>query len=593
MPPTLRDLPTLNVRHDHRELIAHNLRRHLDFVRQPELLYPWWHRCTTTVLIVTDGSLDFGDGDFGLSTFLRTLRDHPPGYTRFDVTIGHISNVTNARMFGTEAGVVRRIKSFRFDDASHFTPDMYDQVWLFGIASTYNTANPPAGRENTSGLLADEVAKIQQHMERGGGLFATGDHGTLGKALCGALPRVRSMRHWDHFPSSSETVSEVGMNGPRRNDTNQIGHDPGSQFSDQSDDIPQRLDLKLYSTWAGALRTARYPHPIFCGRNGRIDVFPDHPHEGECREPTRFIATLNGALDYPAGSDGQPVKPEIIATGRVVAGNNARGSKTPTQAHTFGVACAYDGHRVADRARGRVVCDSTWHHYVNVNLVGVVEGGFFDEFDEALAAGTPDHPSKHDGFLSSTAGRAVLAKIQNHYTNVAVWISPPERIACYHRALWRQLAFHDRITEATLFNPDITLEKIPVAVLSQIGAHARDVLGRRTSVCQTLEWELGWLKEFRLIEKVWIDPWDPITRLPDEVNEDLPLPVFDANAMFDAALGGALVAMRQACPEPPDEFDERLDKKLHSARMEGAQWAMKQAREHVSALAKDFIAHFT
>ena len=38
----------------------------------------------------------------------------------------------------------------------------------------------------------------------------------------------------------------------------------------------------------------------------------------------------------------------------------------------FGVGQAtYDGHR-ADV--GRVVCDSTWHHFVNVNLTGIFEG---------------------------------------------------------------------------------------------------------------------------------------------------------------------------------------------------------------------------
>lgn len=588
--PAMPILPTLDIRHDHRELIAHNLRRHFEFQRHPELLYPWWRRCTTSVLIVTDGALDFGDGDFGLSTFVRTLRDQMPGFARCDLTLGHISNVSDARMFGTEAGITRRIKSFRFDNTAHFAPTMYDQVWLFGIATTYSTV---PGRNGTSGLVAGEVAAIQQHMERGGGLFATGDHGALGRALCGGIPRARSMRHWDHFPSSSETVSEVGMTGPRRNDSNEIGHDPGSQFSDQSDDIPQRLDLKLYATALNALRTAYYPHPIFCGRSGRIEVFPDHPHEGECREPADYSAALNGLPDYPAGSNGQPVRPEVIAHGRVKPGNNARGSKLPTAAHSFAVASAYDGHRVAGTARGRVVCDSTWHHYVNVNLIGVVEGGGFDEFAAAAAAGTPDHGSKHDGFLSSPAGREALAKIQNHYTNIAVWIAPPERIACFNNALWRQLVFHDRVTEATLFDPEVRLERIPVGVLSQIGVHARDVLGRRTSVCQTLKWTLDWLHDFKLVEVGWIDPWDPLTRLPDEPKEDLSLPLWDPTPMFDAALGGALVAMRLAFPEPPDEIDERIDKKLHGLRMEGAQWAMKQARVQAETQMREFASRFT
>ena len=70
-----------------------------------------------------------------------------------------------------------------------------------------------------------------------------------------------------------DATSEVSMTGPRRNDTNELGHDPGSQFSDQSDDVPQSLDVVLYSTFIGALRAARYPHPLLCGRTGRIDVF--------------------------------------------------------------------------------------------------------------------------------------------------------------------------------------------------------------------------------------------------------------------------------------------------------------------------------
>jgi hypothetical protein len=582
------DLPLLDIRHDHRELIAHNLRRRLEFQRHPELLYPWWRRCNAKVLIVTDGSLDFGDGDFGLSTFVRSLRDAAPSFARFDITLAHIRNVSDARMFGTEAGVSRRIKAFRFDNAAHFAADMYDQVWLFGIDSSY------AGVEGRTNATLDpaEITRIQAHMERGGGVFATGDHGTLGRALCSALPRVRSMRHWADFTLPPSTAGEVSMSGPKRNDTNQIGHDVGSQFSDQSDDIPQRLDLKLYSTRLGALRTARYPHPVFCGRGGRIEVFPDHPHEGECREPDNFGLAVNGLPEYPPDSSGQPVKPEVIAWSNVPAGNNARGGKLATTAHRFGAVSAYDGHRVAGTVRGRVVCDSTWHHFVNVNLVGVVEGGGFDEFDEALAAGTPDHASKHDGFLSSPAGRVVLAKIQNYYTNIAVWISPPERLACFNNSLWWQIGFHDRITEATLFDADIALERIPVAVLSQIGAHARDVLGRRNSTCQTLEWMLDWIRDFKLAEPLWIDPWDPVTRLSDEAKEDLSLPLMDPMPMFDAALGGALVALRRAFPSPPEKPDARIDKTLQATCAEGARFAMKQARQQAAELAKEFAERF-
>jgi hypothetical protein len=256
-----------------RELIDLNMKRRLDFRLKPELIYPWWRRCTVKALIVTDGNLNFGEGDFGLSTFVRILKNDAPSRVRFELTLAHIRDVSDLELLATEPDIARRIKLFRFDDASHFTPDMYDQVWLFGIETNYS------GMPGRGTFLANlEIDAIHAHMQRGGGMFATGDHGFLGQALCGGLPRVRGMRHWADFPDSDNATNEVSMAGARRNDTNQLGHDAGSQFSDQSDDVPQTLDLALYSTHIGALRAARYPHPVLCGRMGRIDILPDHPH---------------------------------------------------------------------------------------------------------------------------------------------------------------------------------------------------------------------------------------------------------------------------------------------------------------------------
>ncbi|ONI83907.1 hypothetical protein ALI22I_36400 [Saccharothrix sp. ALI-22-I] len=124
------------------------------------------------------------------------------------------------------------------------------------------------------------------------------------------------MRHWTDFGAN-----EVGMSSARRNDSNRIGHDAGSQFSDQSDDVPQLLDLKLYSTYANILKEARYPHPVMCGRLGRIDVFPDHPHEGETRVPSSLAGVCrDGSPEYPNATDGTgQLSPEIVAWGRVPA----------------------------------------------------------------------------------------------------------------------------------------------------------------------------------------------------------------------------------------------------------------------------------
>jgi hypothetical protein len=542
------------------ELIQLNLKRRLEFARTPELYYPWWRRCTVKVLIVTDGSLNFGDGDFGLSTFVRTLRDEAPGRVHFELTLAHIRNVSNAEMLVSEPGIANRIESFRFDNVAHFTPEMYDQVWLFGIETTY------AGMPGRGPFLAAaEIDAIHAHMQRGGGVFATGDHGYLGQALCGGLPRVRGMRYWGDFPSADNNQNQVSMTGQRRNDSNQEGHDAGTSFSDQSDDIPQPLDLLLYSSYAGFLRSARYPHPVMCGRTGRIDVFPDHPHEGECRVPPNVTQSFGGADEYPLDSGGTRIVPEVVAWGRVPAGNTTRSTgpnpmKAPTIAQTFGVVSTYDGHRAG--GKGRVVCDSTWHHFVNVNLIGVLEDGQFDEF-----AAPGEHSSKHQGFLSSPAGLAALGKIKNYYTNVGVWISPPARHSCFHRLTWWEIIFTDRLVEATLTSPDVALERIPASTLMHIGIHARDVFARRASQCQTLEWLIDWARLF--VEVAWLDPWDPITRI-QLAKGDPPLPAVDPMPMLDTALGAAVVAMRQQFPFAPAKITDKHDAAASKAIAKGA-----------------------
>jgi hypothetical protein len=206
-----------------------------------------------------------------------------------------------------------------------------------------------------------------------------GDHEALGLGLCGGIKRVRSMRKW----WSSSPPPPAGMlKAPdgvdlTRNDTQQLPSD------NESDSDPQPIYPNYrYTTpfWRPWWMRQKYPHPILCGPRGPITVMPDHPHEGEVRGPVPAELTQKiGQVDeYPPDTSGQRVVPEVVAWGRVRAGNTTRGGgKIPTVAHTFGVVSAYDGHRAA--GKGRVVCDSTWHHFVNVNLIGIL-----DEFADQL-----------------------------------------------------------------------------------------------------------------------------------------------------------------------------------------------------------------
>ena len=150
-------------------------------------------------------------------------------------------------------------------------------------------------------------------------------------------------------------------------------------------------------------------------------------------------------------------------------------------------------------------------------------------------------------------------------------MSPPANHNCFHRLTWWEVIFSDRLIEATLTSPDIALERIPPSTLMHIGIHARDVFARRAGQCQTLEWLVDWMRQF--IEVVWLDPWDPITRLQLEKG-DPPLPAVDPMPMVDIALGAALVSMRQQFQFPPDKIGDKHDQIALKAIAKGARYGI-------------------
>ncbi|MEY4907900.1 MAG: hypothetical protein RL260_1618, partial [Pseudomonadota bacterium] len=155
------------------QLLALNDLRRATLRGDIERFYPWWRRCTVNVLLVTDGNLNFGETDFGLSTLVRTLLDEAPLRVRFRLTLAHLrSSVTSADMLGGETRIAARLTDFRFDEPTHFKSDQFDEVWMFGIETSFNQtayatrrANPtryPAGSLGT-----DELKALSAHMNRG------------------------------------------------------------------------------------------------------------------------------------------------------------------------------------------------------------------------------------------------------------------------------------------------------------------------------------------------------------------------------------------------------------------------------------------
>ncbi|MEZ4404214.1 MAG: hypothetical protein R3B06_29600 [Kofleriaceae bacterium] len=304
---------------------------------RPDLIAGLLRECVPRILVVTDGlSFQAGDG-FGLTEFVAALRA---------TTIHGMTPIVTTAFHGSDPSSGADLPTFDFATGLQ---QPYDVLFIMGIGSAAKPAPGAAG-----GLAPAEVAAITAFMDAGKGVFATGDHDALGAALCGELPRIRDMRRWyvedgapsAHLPTRITTVSP--------------GADGVFAFDDQSDDEPQKIYPRYYQPAPGVSA----PHPILQAPTATpgatywpIELAPDHPHEGEVVEPA--VAGLAG---WPAGSPA----PEIIAYG-VTYGGAFPGKDAVRSPRTFGVVGAWDGHAVT---KGRVVVESTWHHYVNINLDG-------------------------------------------------------------------------------------------------------------------------------------------------------------------------------------------------------------------------------
>ncbi len=331
------------------------------------------------ILFVVDGSINYGN-DFGVGRVAELLNNTTRGWVDFQVDTLHKSAVT-------------------FSDA-FLRP--YHQVWLFG----YNGGS--------GSLSAGERTALQKWMdERRGGVFATGDHDDLGAALCRQVPRVGTMRRW----TNAQSVPPGG--GLARVDTNRPANAAQEAptyaeipNSAQSDAVPQRIEWVTWMRSGGGILRWRAPHPILCHpRHGPIDVMPDHPHEGMCFDtaPGRFEVDVSSATEYPTRDGVRPL-PTVIAYGNTLPDPPYDFAKSDSPAKRFPMISVYDGQAIDI---GRVVVDSTWHHWMGMNINGLE------------AAGTAPG--------ASAQAVANWEKIREYFINIAVWLATPQQRRCMAR----------------------------------------------------------------------------------------------------------------------------------------------------------------
>jgi hypothetical protein len=367
---------------------------------KPSILSFMWRECQPHLLVVTDGLNYRADHGFGLTQFVETLRSSN--------IHGMSPRVTTAALPGIVTPNAD-ISSFAFEHPDHgVVIGRYDVVFLFGVRQEPSAIGPAA------------INALARFMQNGGGVFATGDHEDLGAGMCMNIPRVRSMRYWaaNETPDVADTT---------RLSTNLPGDDGAFAFNDQSDRHPQRLYANYRSNrsmFVQKVSKVRSAHALLqMPGGGTIDVFPDHPHEGECRLPEDLGSSfqLDGSSlpEWPPATGllawlfGPSVPVGVASTMSFGNGfdSGPTRAKEALSPRSFMAIAAYNGHR---SGVGRVATDATWHHFININLDGTGSGSLTGLVDPGPpASDSPD-----------------LAKVRQYFVNLGSWLMPAKTRRC-------------------------------------------------------------------------------------------------------------------------------------------------------------------
>jgi hypothetical protein len=521
--------------------------------------------CKVKILIIADGeSLTFTEAaSFSLCLLVEHLRETSNSFVKFDVKTAF----RGSRFVSADS------HNYLFDNLEGF-----DEIWLFGQESY--------GDDSEHRLPDSMLINVIKFMEDGQGVFATGDHADLGAALNGRVPRVRSMRKWFTSPRNpSERPEAPSRDLSDRRDTLQKGRNNLYESVDQSDDIPQVIEPILYQTPCSPVYGIKtYPHPLLCGSRGIIKVLPDHMHEGECIIPDNLDLSLieRTGIEYPLISEGVRPSPQIVAWSGALEAHTTQGDDNerhpfeifePVQPTKFGAICAYDGHLLKV---GRVVVQSSFHHFLFLNLKGF-ENSHTDE------------------------GRFAYEDIKSYYRNIAIWIaSPKKQRKMFLSALWLT-RFSSRI-KSKLPMGQIEGSTISVKKIFEIGAVARRVHIRLTSNCLTLGWVVGLIDDLFIKKKLphFLNPWlklDPKPLLSSPLPPSRPI---DTELMVDAVLGGIILEIAKKFKSEKDAESENsetileIEKSMDEAITEGLlvgikaySDSLKQTHEFIENIIRD------
>ncbi len=497
---------------------------------------------TIRILIVIDGhassmhNASFSPSAYGLSHLLDCLAANAGDSVRFEVTRAHRQKDAAATADEAEdfAGLDPRrphFEHFRFDQPG-LDLDGFDEVWLFGIR---------AGLEDSQGLSDRELEVLARWMDRGGGVFATGGRDDMGAALSGRIPRVRSMRRWGPAPHRADNILYLKP-ASKTPGTNAPAEDPGETRAYM---VPKRYAQVSWPPFAAA----QAPHPIMHSPRGAIESLPVHVRQNEALEEidpsSEFsFGAYRSRPEFP-GASGDGPRPEVIAWAASLGGPAPAG---PDRAiRPFGCVGAYDGHKAASpetgAAVGRVVVDSSWHHW-------------FDSYHGRTGSqATPESPDGLGHPARDPEEPPLEAGPRDYYRNIALWLAPP----AVQRAMLLQIVWN-AVARSPLVE-DLNLRQS----IWHLGARTRDALGTALNLCLLRDWLHA------LYPPDTLEPWRRMAH--DETLPCLFAPPLELLEV--ASLGGIVREMLSlAASFEQGRIEQLSEQSLAAALVKGAEYGL-------------------
>ena len=304
----------------------------------------------------------------------------------------------------------------------------YDQIWFFG---KYQSSVDGLFTEDFGGpdneLDQDEIDELKKWMTTRGVLIA-GDHSEmppqppppphppptikeflcLGRALGHKVPRAGELRRWVGPPTSLPESSFNTLVMLRQ------------QQDPDSDAVPQQYMLE-------PLGPGRMPHSLLTGNDQNnndalLDLFPDHIHEGAVVVPRQL------GDDWPPDNVPEKKRPRPIIIAR---GCDKRRCKSKA------VLAVYDPPEAVKA--GRIVADSTWHHYLNINIRG----------------------------LRDASDKSAFFLLQQYYRHLAFFLAPVEKRREVSHAMLDWMLHHPEVWEEK-GNEPLAVGKVALRQLSAI-----------------------------------------------------------------------------------------------------------------------------